>query len=463
MKVILFQLLIFPIFSYIIFPLKKDNLTISSVNENKPEEIFSKLLKSNLYIILNIGSKKVDIKASLADSKTELIISGKKIKNHKYDETQSLTYNITNNTKVTFQYNTYKEGILSTEKFNILNSSKELNPFIIDFILGTDISTSYIYRIEAETGLYLPSSKSFNDCNLIISLKNSNAISSYNWFLDFNNFEKGEGKMIIDTFPHSLYKDKYKEENFVKTNAVNKYGTLTWGFKFSNINYGDEILPLSEDLKAFIGFENGIISAPDQIGVILESRFFSQYIDKNICFKENIGYVNNYFFYCKKDGIFSIENFQSIYFNCNDLEIIFELDYQDLFYTEGDNIYFLIEFKKNVGAHWTFGKAFLKKYFIVFNQKDKTLGYYKYMEKNKNDKNNNDKNNSFFYNFILIIIISVLLVIAMIILGIYLYKKKKYKKQKANELDEDYDYEQKLYSEKSKSIISDNANIINTF
>ena len=208
MKLIFLLLILFsPIFNYISFPLKKEKIS-SLLDNNNPKEIFSSFLVSRLYINLNIGSNKIDIKAFLIQSKTELIIAGKNIINHKYNETESTTYNITNKNKISFQYGMYNEGILSKDNFNILKNNIELNSFNIDFILGTKASSTYTDIKEAQVGLHLPLLESYPDYNLIRSLKNNNATLSYNWYLNFNNFEKGEGKMIVDGFPHDLNKKK---------------------------------------------------------------------------------------------------------------------------------------------------------------------------------------------------------------------------------------------------------------
>ena len=456
MKLIFLLLILFsPIFNYISFPLKKEKIS-SLLDNNNPKEIFSSFLVSRLYINLNIGSNKIDIKAFLIQSKTELIIAGKNIINHKYNETESTTYNITNKNKISFQYGMYNEGILSKDNFNILKNNIELNSFNIDFILGTKASSTYTDIKEAQVGLHLPLLESYPDYNLIRSLKNNNATLSYNWYLNFNNFEKGEGKMIVDGFPHDLNKKKYLKENFVKTNAIDRQYTVLWGFKFSSINYGNQNLELGLDLRAHFEFDYGIITAPKEVGELLESLFFEKYISLNICFKEKIGVIGNYFFYCKKNDKFDIEKFESIYFNCADLYIIFELDYKDLFYIDNNNIYFLIEFSKN-SKIWIFGEIFLRKYYIVFNQDEKTLGYYKNMEKPKNNKNKNDNtitNNSSWYKTFIIIIIIILLVICVLVMGIYIYKNKKNRKKKANELDDEYNYEPKF------DLSNDNDNLI---
>ena len=160
----------------------------------------------------------------------------------------------------------------------------------------------------------------------------------------------------------------------------------------------------------------------------------------------------------------NIQNFDSIYFNCPDLDITFELDYKDLFYIDNDNIYFLIEFSKNTKI-WNFGEIFLRKYYIVFNQDEKTLGYYKNMEKPKKDKDKKEnmmKNNTSWYNSLIIILVIIILAICVISMGVYIYKNKKNRKKKANELDDEYNYEPKfdLNYDNNNNLIGDDK-IIN--
>ena len=464
---VLFLFLIPPIISYITFPLKKENITSSTYYQNIQRKVFSQMLESGLYIILNIGSQKVDIKAFLVLARTQLVVAGKNIKYHKYDETESFTYNMTSNKTVGFQYCVYTEGLLSTEKMTILNNNKESNFVDINFIVATKSSPVFKREKEGEVGFHLPTTTADNDYNLILNFKKNNITSSTYWYLNFDNFEKGEGQMIIDAFPHSLDSQKYKEENFVKTNVINRYAFI-WGFKFSSINIGNQKLDLGEDLRAHIELEYGIISAPKKVGEALKSLFFESYMNQSICFQESIGRDGNYFFYCNKSDKLDIKKFESIFFNCPDLNIVFELNYQDLFYTEGDYVYFKIEF--NYYIYWTFGEAFLKKYYIVFDQQDKTVGYYytpmeeEEKEKEQNSTTSTTTNNPTNFNIIMLIIIIFLVIFCAIFVGLFIYNKKKERKKKANELDDDFNYEPKSDFDKDKNKILDDNNIesINT-
>ena len=457
MYIFLFIFLISSIFSYIIFPLSKDQTALTS--SDNQTEFFSKMRYNKLYITINIGSKKINLKAFLIQSKTELIIAGKDINNHKYNETESETYNIIFNQKISFQYGMYKEGLLSRDNFNMLNENNQLINSEIDFVLGTESSSTYDKIREGEVGLNLPLLQSFPDYNLIISLKRNNVISSCIWYLDFDNLERGEGKMIIDGFPHSLNNKKYNRDNFVKTNAINNKYSFAWGLIFSNIYYGEQNLKINSDEKAHFGFDYGVISAPQEIGELLESLFFKEYISKNICFRQKFEVYGNFFFYCRKNEELNIEKFASIYFKSTDLNIIFELDYHDLFYSDDKYIYLMIEFSKN-NKIWILGEIFLKKYYIVFNQKEKTLGYYTKMEKPRNIKNRNNDNS--IYNKLIIIVITTLFFICLVSFGVYVYNNKKPRKKKANELDDEYNYDARFDSlEKDKASNLTDKNIIN--
>ena len=120
-----------------------------------------------------------------------------------------------------------------------------------------------------------------------------------------------------------------------------------------------------------------------------------------------------------------------LYFKNIDLYSIFELNYQDLFYSKGEYIYFLIIFK---GVTWIFGDLFLRKYYLVFNQDLKTIGYY------KNIVEENEKLDEKTFKFSLTHLLLILILISIIVVGIVLYKKGWKRKNRANELDDDYEY-----------------------
>jgi hypothetical protein len=253
--------------------------------------------------------------------------------------------------------------------------------------------------------------------------------------------------MIVDGFPHDLNSTKYNPEKFVTTNAIEGGGGyyVIWGLKFSDIYYKNDnnsqtSISLESQRTAHIEFNYELIIAPNETCVILENIFFEEYIKKNICFKDNLGNFKETFFYCKNIKEFDIKKFKTIFFKSADLQTIFELNYDDLFYYKDDYIYFLILFR---GSSWIFGELFLKKYYLVFNQDLKTIGYYMNIEEERSI-NNDDSDNENKDKINLIHILLILILVSINAVGIILYTKKGKRKNRANELDDDYIYDSKI-------------------
>ena len=446
MKELVFIILISSIISYLVFPLNKEYKEISS--SDNQTTIIKKLDYCKYYITINIGSEKVNVNAYITQANSEFFIGGQNIKNNKYNELSSESYNCTNKEIIYNDYGVYIEGVLSTENFYIKNGNNEIQLVNnLDFILGTKPKYED-NTIHGEIGLHLPYNKPVSYYNFIFCLKRANTTNSYNWYFDFDNFSKGEGKMVVDALPHDLH-EKYKENNFAKISAINKKYTFNWGIIFSSIYY-DSSNPtiLLNYFEANIEFDKGLISAPMEVSVSLESLFFEKYISDKLCFKDTFNVYKDVFFYCKNSKKINIDEFKSIYFKSKDLEIIFELDYKDLFYYVNDYIIFLITFKEN-SKIWNLGDIFYKKYYLVFNQESKTIGYYQGLEVIRKNKGK-----SFKITFVHIMLI--LTFISIWVVGVIIYiKKGKPRKNRANELD-DYNYEYESKEENNSEGKKDN-------
>ena len=424
--------LISSIFSYVIFPLNNDDYNLTSTDS--PKNLIEKLIDSKLYVLINIGSEKINVKCYLVLSRTEFMIAGKDIQYHKYNELNSKSYNCTYCNSQRLYYGPYSEGIISIEDLNILNEKNETQLIHnMKFILGTEASNSI--APEGIIGLHIQYYDSYLEYNFFKNLKKENVTNSYYWYLNFDNIES---KMIVGGFPHDLDNKKYIKEKFIETNTLKGGYYKIWGLEFTNIYYNNININISssECNTASIKFENGLIVAPEETRNILEEQFFKEYYDRNICLKESLGTYKENFIYCKNTKEFDIKKFKTIYFKNIDLNCIFELNYEDLFFYKGDYIYFLILFK---GTEWIFGKLFLKKYYLVFNNDKETIGYYEGMEKEKSTEYNDKSENNFKINLIHILLI--LILISIIIVGIIIYTKKGKRKNRANELDDDnYEY-----------------------
>ena len=459
---IFFLLFLFsPIFPYLTFPLYNDDYNFTSLDT--PKEIIEKLLNSKLYININVGSEKAIIKSYLVLDRTEFMIAGQDIKNHKYNELISNSYNCSYCKNTSLYYGLYSKGILSTEDFHIENDKNET--IIINnmkFILGTESSSPS--PPEGFIGLHLPYFDSLIEFNFIISLKKANATNSYYWYLNFGN----KSKMIVDGFPHDLNSTKYNSKKFVTSETINGGYFLIWGLNFTDIYYNNSsnrIIEKEEQKTAKILFDYGLILAPDEAYTFLEKKFFEEYFQKNICFKETLGNYKESFIYCKNTKEFNIKEFKSIYFKSIALNTIFELNYEDLFFYKDDYVYFLMLFK---GVTWAFGELFLKKYYLVFNQDEKTISYYENIDKennddyqnpnNKNYTNVDNKNGKFKLKDYFILILLFLILISIIFVGIIVYTKNGKRKNRANELnDDDYEYNSSINAnEEANKKILDN-------
>ena len=431
----IYLILLFPelTFSYITFPLLKDSPSFSQ--DDSPSEIMEKLFDSNLYILMNIGSENIDVKTYLDNERFELMIAGKGIKNSKYNESNSESYNCTYCKEKEYSYGQYFRGIISTENFKIKFNEKEMKTISnMNFVLGTQ--SYYLDPPEAFVGLTFERLDSEKNYNLFKSLKLTNSTVTYNWYL---NFTEKDSKMVIDAFPHD-FDNKYDKAKLVTAETLNDGYYLIWGLIFSNIYYDNEInnISLTDNTRAKIDFSLSYIMAPNDTGEYFENIFFNEYYTKNICFKQGINNNKQYFIYCQNSNNFNPENFKSIYFKSLDLNSVFEFSYKDLFYYKDNYIYFLILFQNEY--YWTFGELFLSKYFLVFNHDQKILAFYQNYE--KKDPDGNGDNNLIY--IIVYIVIGVAVLILIGIFAIYFVQALKNKRKiRANELDDYYVYETK--------------------
>ena len=133
----------------------------------------------------------------------------------------------------------------------------------------------------------------------------------------------------------------------------------------------------------------------------------------------------NIYYYCDDD--INLDKFKTLKFFIKDVNLTFEFNSKDLFYKNGNQIYFLIYFNDKKNVDWILGEPFLKKYLIGFDQDKKIILFL-----NDNfEKNNNE-------NFIKIPLI-IICIFIFIFFIICFYKKIKIKiLKKRKELNEDY-------------------------
>ena len=201
-----------------------------------------------------------------------------------------------------------------------------------------------------------------------------------------------------------------------------------WTIKLSSVKYGNETIIQSDSAEFSTTF--GLIVAP--INFI---KIFELFFNKTKCYGDYNNEDKSYlYFYCEKNV--DISKFKDLLFVANNKELNFTLTYKDLFRKIGEYYYFLILFNEDVNQ-WEFGHIFLKKYTMVFNGDQKTIGYY-YQADNNKDKSDYSKNNNIFYIFIIISIVFLMIIVGLLIY-IFYYKPKN-RKVRPNELEDNFDY-----------------------
>ena len=300
---------------------------------------------------------------------------------------------------------------------------------------------------------------SYNDKNnnkFVEQLKTSNITQNYYWSIKYISLDKGY--IIFGGLPY-LFNKGNNTYNLIEIYNNFELGNNKWSIKLDELFfYSDKskekgkIIVGNEICVSFNFTMQLIIGSLNYKNLIIE-HFFREYIDQNICafesFLKNISYS---IIKCDKNQFKNnLKKFPNLYLNSKELQVNFDLSFEDLFMTFDDRIYFLVIFrtsksnKEKENEVWELGIPFLKKYQITFNSDTKKIGYYINLKlDNNNDstikKTESNKNYSFSLRTFLEIIIGFI----FLFLLIYLLKKlyfNKIKQRRPYELqDEYYDY-----------------------
>ena len=154
--------------------------------------------------------------------------------------------------------------------------------------------------------------------------------------------------------------------------------------------------------------------------------------------------------FCEKDKIEinDLKKFPILYLKHIGLEQIFEFGFEELFLETKNYFIFKILLNEENKRFWYFGRLFLKKYQMIFDNDQKAifyLGINDFHKKSKIGEDNQNNNNFFKYKIYLIIILAIIIIGIAVAIGCYFGKIffNKQKKKRANELDDDYEYIEK--------------------
>ena len=334
------------------------------------------------------------------------------------------------------EYCSANDTILIYEDINMKNKNLKN----INFALMRNV----VDNITGEIGLNLYDEVGRFYNTFLGILKANNLIKDYNWYFDFNSNKDEKGKLIIGSLPHEDYPNLYSEDEilFTKSSQLNRHTYMEMTFDDVYIINDKEKIYFSE--KAELRYDTNIF-----VGDRKYEKYLLNQIDyllkENKCFNDSIRdfdyYYNFTFYYCLnekeiKDKIYKI--ITPIYFCSNDFNNTFEIKNNDIIFEKGNYIYIGMIFY-DIISKWSLGKIFTLKHKFVFNQDNKVIGFYKKLEKGKNEKKNS-KDYKLLIIIIIVIVLSIILVTIGIIIGKLLYKARK---KRANELCDIYDYSSK--------------------
>ena len=449
------------------FKILNKNSINSLTNTSDPFTYIKNEIDKTLYSELYIGDPPHKMTVIITFNSEELEMHHQISKNlftdTFYDRNKSRTFKKLdikgeNNTNPTKQY--FKEQIQLYTDFNFKNliTINDLTFSLFEPSKSEIDEKSLCFNIGLKLTENIENIPDINT-NLILQLKQKRIISSYsfNFHYDKINIDGSlyDGYIVIGNEPHQYLKNSYNEFQLYKTKACRRDKQPSWDIYFNKIYF-------KVNTKEYI-LDNGVeyfnqASLTPNWGTIegtvtyernIRNHFFNRLIKDRKCTRINKDY--NIYYYCDKNkiSIEELKSFPPLYFSSIELNYVFELNYKDLFFENGDFIYFLVVFYDypneitnyfdEYNSRWDLGMPFLKKYFFTFDYDNKYIGFYnnKTVVPDNNPviitKDKNKENKNYFW------IIFVILIFFGIFLAYFLVKKyfRKMKKISAIELESD--------------------------
>ena len=425
-----------------------------------PDNYFDSLFNNEVKITLKVGTHRQSIPCYLNLNSHTVYISGSnsdlKSGEPKYDEKKSTKYTNTSDTISSESF--YVIGMASKDEICINDNQVAQLKFYLaktrfssnDLIYSCMIGLGYeeVFYDDDENAGYLMEIESF-----LTQLRNQQLINKKVFFLKYNA-EDDNGEIVFGAYPHEIKDSSLEsciEKNYIEgDNIYTGDFQIIWSLK-GYIYFGEKLLfnyLSSIDFELNQGFIIGSYSYKKEV----LNTFFNDKIQKEECFTNEIYQQKKAFdvYYCKKDV--DISKFQNLKIIIDKIKYKIELNYNDLFTTNGDYVYFNVLFTQDEDDFkndFILGKPVFKKYPLVFNlvRRNEKIGFYNNFSYKKNSEdninNNNEKNQNGGGKKLTVILI----IIGIIIIGLLIYIIVRYckrpRKQKVNELIEFFDYSSK--------------------
>ena len=396
------------------------------------DNIMEKLFINDIYTKIKIGSESEEIPLSFKLNTYPFFITSSDIQSSQFksfDYKKSTTFKYISDKEIIFDNQDFIEAKTSSDKITLPQSKfKNLDDF--KFMHATKLNEKFIINEAGTIGLLFKTEDSkLEEINFITQLKQRSLIDECLYYFQYTDLKKEKGEFIIGVKPDEIDKKKYNSSNY--RNIVNDpdIDILSWRIKLEKIYFDNKINNINDEYIHF-QIENGVIIASKELQTIIKRKVFFEANPCNQSFFELNEFKKKYNYYVCSDKV-NIKNFGNLTFHINKTEkdiMNFTLNHEDLFYKFNEKYYFLIVFPNILNNEIILGTPFLKQYDIVFDMKQKKIGFY------------TEKNKSTGFTLTHLIIIILIFVIIGLVLFIYFSLCKKKRKLRVNEIEDDFDY-----------------------
>ena len=460
---------------YFVLPFETLFIKDKTINDT---DYFTNLTQSELLANFNIGSEKEPIKFVLKMDKYGFLIYEKA-----YDYSNSNTYetfqpdyedNMRTNWVPSCNEIASKDFLylLRYDNYGKKYDNQKTNKTIFLRLKQKENTSIYFNEMFYEygiIGLKLNNNPNFNAPEFVTSLKTSDDIDSYSFFLTFEKTSKNGFATNNNKGNFYIGKELTEKKDKIKyTPCIAFAGELAWSLTFDHIylknNKNNKTELEGGGNRASIIATYPYIKSTSEYYEYINKTFFDDLVNKNIChiikFYRHDIYIDHHFYSyaCDSESKYFMDNlnnkFPDLIFEHKELNETFILTKNDLFAFNTNNdsdkdLYFLVLFGDSY-LDWILGIPFLKNYVISYDYEAKHLGYYEFFgkEEEKEDKNGTNFFSSTTFKIILVIV----LIIIIFVLGMFFQRYlRKSRKKKANELDDEFEYE--THKDKEENII----------
>jgi hypothetical protein len=351
--------------------------------------LMNNLYYSQIKTTIKLGSKSQIFNATISFHSENFYIFGEEIKEKNpeffplFNRNSSESFEISSSLMNNF-FEVYKKSYQSKDKIEFDNLILNNFKFIYAIEFNNDFNKKKIPT--CAFGLQKFSEGGIRDFSIVNQLKKENLIEKSTFSFDFE-----EKKIMKEKGKISFGFDFYSNENILKINCgknVPKENKINWSFNFDYVKFGDENLIYSKN--AIIYTEIGLIKATSEFSEKIQKEFELNFNEKCELLELNNStdvYKKKFYYSCDKK--INVNKIKTLKFYLKNINFYFVFEAKDLFYEINGKKIFMIVLTKAASSYWIFGREFLKKYKLFFDEDRKIIGI---SNENKNKPNEKEIN-----------------------------------------------------------------------